>query len=489
MNIIITKNYQELSRKAAAFFLNQLALKPNSVFGLATGSTPLGMYQEIIRNTKDYTYNFSSAKTFNLDEYYGLGARHPQSYHFYLTQNFFRHVNLKQKNIHLLDGMIKNVKDHCAWYEALVKKNPLDLLILGIGENGHIGFNEPGSSPASTTRLIKLVEDTIRTNARFFKNERVVPRQALTMGIKTILQAKKILLLASGPQKADAIKKMIEGPITSGCPASFLKYHPDVTVIVDSAAAAHLQDNYRLRISGWGEVKLLNETVMPKNKKILIISPHPDDSVVSCGATIKTLSRHNKIHTLVMSPGWRGVLGKKSIKDKTDLRRREALKEAKILNSRPVFGRFYFYDQQQKFWQEDLKTLAHFWQKIQPEIVVLPHTYDEHPTHILSTELILDFFKLKKVKNVELWYYEGLWSQHILDQINLVFSFSKKLLILKNKAIRMHRSQTVRLPMIKASRGLAEFRAKTIPEQLFVGHGGLSPNLGDYVEAYYTIKY
>ncbi len=487
MNIIITKDYHELSRKAAAFFLNQLALKADSVFGLATGSTPLGMYQEIIKNTQGYSYSFNRVTAFNLDEYCGLNAKDPQSYHFYMWHSFFQHLDINKKNIFIPDGTAKNTKQHCAWYEKQLQKKPIDMQILGIGENGHIGFNEPGSSINSTTRLVNLSSETIKANTRFFKTEQAVPKQAITMGIKSILRAKKILLLASGSKKARAIQKMLESKISADCPASFLRTHPDVTLIIDMAAANFLKKGDYHR-NGWGDVRLLNKNVVPKNKKILVVSPHPDDSAVSCAATIKALAEKNLVFTLVMTNGWRGVIGKESQAAKILKRAHEATLEAQVLGSTPIFADFKLYEQGKKFWSEDLSKLKNIWQKIKPDIVLMPHTHDEHPTHILSSQLILDFLTRYKIKNLHIWYYEGLWSQHILDQINTVFSFNKDLLMVKNKAIKSHQSQVSRLPMIEASFGLAQFRAKTIPEQLFVGYGGLSPNLGDYVEAYYEKK-
>lgn len=240
MNIII-KNYPQLSAKAATMVLNQLALKPDSVFGLATGSTPLGMYQEIIKAYRNYSYDFSKVKTFNLDEYYGLPKTHQQSYYYFMQKNLFKHLNIKKQNVQVPNATAKDVKKYCQWYEGQIKKHPIDLQILGLGSNGHIGFNEPGSGLDSKTRLVKLDKKTISDNARFFKNVSEVPKQAITMGIATIMQSKKIVLLASGKNKAKAIKQMVEGRPSANCPASWLQLHDDVTVIVDKEAASLLK--------------------------------------------------------------------------------------------------------------------------------------------------------------------------------------------------------------------------------------------------------
>ncbi len=245
MNIIITKNYQELSKKAANIFLNQLALKPDSVFGLATGSTPLGMYAEIIKRFKNHTYDFSRVKTFNLDEYYGLKKNNPQSYYYFMQENFFKQVNFKDKNINFLNGMASNPQKECADYEAKIKRNPIDLQILGIGANGHIGFNEPGSKLNSKSRLIDLDKKTIEDNSKFFSSKGEVPTRALTIGIGTILSAKKILLLASGKNKAEAVRGMVEKQSSAKCPASFLQKHNDVIVIADQEATSMLKKKYK----------------------------------------------------------------------------------------------------------------------------------------------------------------------------------------------------------------------------------------------------
>lgn len=237
MNIIIVKNYQELSKKVADIFMDQFKKKPNFVFGLATGSTPLGMYKEIILRCKVRKLNLEKVITFNLDEYYSLSAEHPQSYHYFMQENLFKHIDIKKENIYIPDGKADNVEEHCRWYEDQIKTHPIDLQILGIGANGHVGFNEPGSSKNSTTRLVDLDKQTIKDNAKKFKNKKEMPKQAITVGIKTIMAAKKIVLLAHGKNKAKAIKCALEKKPNNNCPASWLQKHPDVTVIMDKSAA------------------------------------------------------------------------------------------------------------------------------------------------------------------------------------------------------------------------------------------------------------
>lgn len=242
MRVIIVKDYDEMSKEAARIIAKQIKKKPDSVIGFATGGTPVGTYKELIRMHKEEGLDFSKLTTFNLDEYYGLGPDHPQSYYYYMFDNLFNHVNVDPKKVHIPDGLAKNVKDFCEKYEEEIKKaGGIDLQILGIGRDGHIAFNEPGSSLASRTRLVALAEETIKDNARFFEKEEDVPRFAISMGCGTIMEAKKLLLLANGEKKADAVTAFIEGPVTSQITSSVLQMHPDAVVILDEAAASKLK--------------------------------------------------------------------------------------------------------------------------------------------------------------------------------------------------------------------------------------------------------
>jgi glucosamine-6-phosphate deaminase len=241
MEVIVQPDYQQLSRVAAQVVVEVLNTKPNAVLGMATGSTPLGLYQELVRLHREEQLDFSRVKTFNLDEYVGLPMNHPQSYHYFMREHFFRHVNIAPHNINIPSGTTSNYPAFCAWYEQqIADSGGIDLQILGIGSDGHIAFNEPMSSLSSRTRLKTLSKQTIDDNARFFDRREDVPIYAITMGVGTILDARKLLLLASGSAKADAIAKAVEGPVTSMITASALQMHQDATVIVDDDAAGQL---------------------------------------------------------------------------------------------------------------------------------------------------------------------------------------------------------------------------------------------------------
>mgnify|MGYP005845270257 CR=1 FL=1 len=241
MEITICKTYKEMSKTAARMVADLVNAKPNAVLGLATGSSPLGLYQELVRMHKEEGLDFAQVRTFNLDEYVGLPADHVCSYHYFMRENLFKHINIAKENIHIPSGTTRNYRAFCEWYEnRIVECGGIDLQLLGIGADGHIAFNEPTSSLASRTRLKTLARQTIEDNARFFQRVEDVPTYAITMGVGTILEARQLLLVANGKKKADAVAKMIEGPVTSMVTASAVQNHPDVHVFLDEEAASQL---------------------------------------------------------------------------------------------------------------------------------------------------------------------------------------------------------------------------------------------------------
>jgi len=242
MEVIIKDTYEEIGIEAAGIVKKSLARKPNLVLGLATGSTPLSLYGELIRMRSKEGLDFSGVRTFNLDEYVGLKPEHPQSYNFFMRENLFKHINIKEENINIPDGMAENLEEHCRGYEEKISgAGGIDLQVLGIGRDGHIAFNEPGSSLGSRTRIKTLTEETIQDNSRFFTGAEDVPIFAITMGIGTIMESRRVLLLANGEKKADIVARFIEGPITSEVTASVLQMHPDLVVLVDVKAAQKLK--------------------------------------------------------------------------------------------------------------------------------------------------------------------------------------------------------------------------------------------------------
>jgi len=241
MRIIVVPDKEAMGKRAADLVQAEMEKHANPVIGLATGSTPLPLYQELVRRHKEEGLDFSTTITFNLDEYVGLTPDHDQSYRYFMDQNLFNHLNIVKKNTHVPDGLAEDIEAFCEEYESMIDDcGGIDMQVLGIGSNGHIGFNEPGSSLGSLTRIKTLTDETINDNARFFDKREDVPTLAITMGIGTILHARKCILLASGANKAAAIKAACEGPVTAMCPASILQIHRYETLIVTEDAATEL---------------------------------------------------------------------------------------------------------------------------------------------------------------------------------------------------------------------------------------------------------
>ncbi|MBO5033691.1 MAG: glucosamine-6-phosphate deaminase [Lachnospiraceae bacterium] len=239
MELIIAKNYLDMSRKAANIISAQMILKPDSVLGLATGSTPVGIYDQLVEWYQKGDLDFSRITTVNLDEYRGLSPENEQSYHYFMMQHLFSRVNLPAEKHFLPDGMNPDSDAECRRYKGIIDSlGGTDLQLLGLGHNGHIGFNEPSDSFARDVHLVSLTEQTIEANKRFFASADDVPRQAYTMGVGTILQAKKILLAVSGAEKAKALQQVMNGPICPQVPGSVLQLHPDVIIVADEAASA-----------------------------------------------------------------------------------------------------------------------------------------------------------------------------------------------------------------------------------------------------------
>lgn len=243
MKITVFKSYDEMSEAAAEIFKGQINKKPDSVLGLATGSTPIGLYEKLIEFYNEGKVDFSKVITFNLDEYVGLDERSDQSYKYFMAHNLFDYVNVKKENIHIPDGCAKDLQKECSDYnEAVEKSGGIDLQILGIGNNGHIGFNEPSETLYIGTHITNLTQSTIKANSRFFKNIDDVPTKAITMGMGGIMKAKKIILLANGKNKAKIIKQLVESNLNPMLPASVLKLHSSLEVIIDEDAASLLND-------------------------------------------------------------------------------------------------------------------------------------------------------------------------------------------------------------------------------------------------------
>lgn len=241
MKIYRAHSYQEMSRKAANIISAQIIMNPKCVLGLATGSSPIGIYEQLVDWYNKDDLDFARVKSVNLDEYRGLDKDNPQSYNYFMHHHLFSKVNIKEKNIHIPDGMNEDAEDECKKYEELIDSlGGIDLQLLGLGPNGHIGFNEPSNCFTRKTHVVDLAEATIEANKRFFEDASMVPRQAYTMGIGTIMRAKKILMVVEGEKKAEILKRALTEEVTPEVPASILQLHPDFTLVADDAALSKL---------------------------------------------------------------------------------------------------------------------------------------------------------------------------------------------------------------------------------------------------------
>ncbi len=241
ITVFVLDSYEMISKRAAALVASQVNVKPKSILGLATGGTPVGMYKELVEMYQNDEVDFSEVRTFNLDEYYPIQPENEQSYAYYMNKNLFEHINIKKERIRIPNGATLDAEAECAAYDkAMDEAGGVDLQVLGIGNNGHIGFNEPNLHFETGTHVVELDAGTILANARFFASEKEVPRQAISMGIRNIMNAKKIVLLANGTAKAEIMEKMLFGEVSPKVPASVLQLHRDVTILMDKEAGARV---------------------------------------------------------------------------------------------------------------------------------------------------------------------------------------------------------------------------------------------------------
>lgn len=249
MKIIFAKDYDHMSQTAARYLAGLIRLHPQSVLGLATGSSPVGTYKELVRQHQEEGLDFSRLRSFNLDEYVGLEQNHPQSYRAFMKRHLFDQVNMRIEATEVPNGLAEDLEAECDAYEkAIEAAGGIDLQILGIGRNGHIGFNEPNFKFEARTHVVNLEKETILDNSRFFERLEDVPTQAISVGMKTILQARRVIVIASGAEKAEAVREMVHGEIKPSMPASILQLHPDVTLIVDEAAAQLLSERGKIHV-------------------------------------------------------------------------------------------------------------------------------------------------------------------------------------------------------------------------------------------------
>ena len=533
MLIETRKDYAQLCRAIARKIADIIERKPDAVLGLATGSTPIGVYEELIRLHREEGLSFAKVRTFNLDEYYPLSPEAPQSYSRFMREKLFDHIDIAPENWHIPDGRQRSttsIEAECLSYDQAIKDaGGLDLQILGIGRTGHIGFNEPGSAADSRTRMVVLDYLTRSDAAADFYGLENVPVRAITMGIATILEAREIVLIASGAKKAGIVAEALEGKITSKLPASFLREHSGTTFWLDEAAASEIADSKRetsdtrrqiiraaleiktplWSLDGFAEdekkaveadlrAKMDSEALLPRDKKIFCLSPHPDDDVICCGATLlKLAERGNKIFVAYGVSGANAVRDKdvlallrarhprlisyleenlepgKSLEDamlevRTSIFERESgapdaplLRELKRLvregeaadacrkmGAKPIFLNLPFYGdgaQRLPLSEVDTKIMREALQTTSPDIVMLTgELADPHGTHERCAEVFeTDASELTDEQNFKFdrWLYRGAYQEWPVEEASFFSIFDKATMDSKTGLILDHISQ------------------------------------------------
>ncbi len=479
MQVVVAGSEDIASRHVADLVSKQLHEKQNSVFLLPTGSTPLKLYNCLIDMVQAGKISFEKAVTFNLDEYQGIGNKHRQSYHSFMWNNFFGKIDINKRNVSIPESRPKSVEKVCKGYEKKMRNTGPDIAVLGIGENGHIGFNEPGTSFGSVTHVASLTKSTIKANSRFFKSKEEVPKKAITCGLKTIMTAKKVVLIAFGKKKAKAVRNALEGPVSEKAPASILQRHKNALFVLDREAASLLKKTqvYAPEIEN---VKIYAEFNLPKRKRIVFFSPHPDDAAISAGAFLSTLAEKNKVFEIIMTTGHRAIDSGLSLKQKMREREKETRLEARVLGTKVFFLRGRFYDNGKDIHESDIRKIRALMRKLKPDLVFVPQKLDPHPTHVLSRKTALASIP----GNVSLWAYETPWSLFGHKKFNAVFEFSEKRMKTKIKAIRKHKSQNARTRFDRAAKIIAEFRRITIAEQMFSQLGKTPLETKPYLELF-----
>ncbi|MEZ0374858.1 MAG: glucosamine-6-phosphate deaminase [Candidatus Sericytochromatia bacterium] len=487
MRIIQTADYAEMSHTAAILILSQMLEKPDYVLGLATGHTPSGLYRELVRTEQNLGIELDRLHCFHLDEYLGLSPDDPESMACYLRRHLFEPLGVPAAQRHYVPAVSADPEAACRAYEAeMISIGGIDLQILGIGSNGHIAFNEPGTRFDLGTHVAKLSESTRAANARYF-SAGVTPEAAMTMGPRTIMQARQILILAAGASKARAVCRMLQEPVSEDCPASVLRFHPDVTVILDREAASGLH---------WPlphfkplplQVYTNDYDKLGEGETVLIAAPHPDDASIGCGGTLARLKRQGcQLHFVSMSSGHRADIPDTTFEERVAMRMQEGKSEAEVFASSFTPLNLPFYDHHYMPARRDMASLVALMEQIQPDYVFSTSPRDRHPAHRASALIVQEALReyRKGPGRPELWCYEGPWYLFERDDFNTVVTFSPEDLDLKLKGVQAHHSQVSRKRYDLASEALARFRAITVPESRLSSFGSGLQDVGEHIEVF-----
>lgn len=426
MRVIIEKNYENLSLWVATYIktqINNYNSVNNSkpfVLGLPTGSTPIGVYNYLIQYYNNNEISFKNVVTFNMDEYVGLPPDDKNSYNYFMYNHFFNHIDLPRENINLLNGLADNLQEECDIYEEKIRKyGGINLFLCGIGSDGHIAFNEPGSSMHSNTRLKTLSEETIQDNSRFFSEKENIPKQAITVGINTVLSSQDIIIMSSGIKKARATKELIEGSITAEWPCTFMQTHLNTKLVCDEDSVReikyknylyhqHVKENTDLL--GFPIINYINKYIAPTDK-ILITSPHPDDDVIGMGGTMDLLPNKQNVKICYFTNGIGGLKDLDNIGENTRIK--EAVSSINILgyNEDQVINMkspFYF-TPERTVSHNDINLMSNIINGNDPQHIFICADQDPKKTHLKCLEIIhqSDYIHNRSLKNI--WLYKSAW--------------------------------------------------------------------------------
>ena len=448
MRVVILEDYKLISEWVAQYIHLKITNSDDIVIGLPTGSTPLGVYKNLI-NLKT---SFKNVTTFNMDEYIGLSPKHEQSYNYFMVNNLFSHIDIDRANINIPNGISKDIEKECIEYENKIKTcGGIDLFLCGIGSDGHIAFNEPGSSFNSVTRVKTLTSETVSDNSRFFENIEKVPTTAITVGIKTVMDSKELIIMANGINKANAVKQLIEGNISTQFPCTIAQTHKNATIVIDEKAASELKYKTVLYYKQLQKnIDILGKTIPNKtirnyiksNDKILITSPHPDDDVIGMGGLMNLLPNKNNTKIMYMTNGQGGIRNEDNYGPYTRIK--EAISSVKVLGyskNQVLYPELPFYTKKpRKLSDDDVKLVNIIIDDIEPAHIFICSDPDPNNTHMMCLELLK---KCKIGKNTKIWLYKSAWQKwpesKLIPNFDVCIdrdSFSKKLL-----AIDMHISQ------------------------------------------------
>jgi len=454
MRVIINNSYSEICNWVAIYI--KKAIKKHSsdkpfVIGLPTGSTPIGVYKLLIQYYKKGELSFKNVVTFNMDEYVGLSPQHTESYHYFMYTNLFNHIDIPKENIHLLNGMTDDLELECNKYEDAIKNSGgIDLFLCGIGRDGHIAFNEPGSSFSSKTRIKTLSDETIMDNSKYFSDVSSVPRQALTVGVKTVMDAREVIIMASGNQKAQAIRECIEGSVSNQFTCTAIQMHSKATIICDKKATYELKvKTYEYYINLQKNIDILGKPITNyitkyiSNQDIVIItSPHPDDDVIGLGGSMQHMPNKSNVKIVYMTNGMGGLRDVDNLGIQTRIK--EAISSVKVLgyDKASVFdiGLPFYNNKNRDVSEDDINKMEKFLSHYGVNHLFVCIDKDPKNTHIKCAKIIQKCKFPRSLKKI--WLYKsawGIWDSELESNVDIYISrehFNKKLL-----SIDMHLSQ------------------------------------------------